>query len=325
MFGRLFKRLLLLSPYIEISIRRCFWNHFLIFDKIRKVWSKISNRKLKGTNSKNDNNKIEIVIDYLKESGIKSNDIIIIHSSFDSISGLGLQADQIIELLSKELVPNGTIVMPAIRSFKEEGKGIAYLENYISDIVPDTTLYNVMRTPVSSGLLPFTLMRFDEAIISDFPLNPVVALGKEAKQMVNGNVDGKFPSAHGHNSAWRYCADRNAWNIGLGVDKKDYLTLFHVAQENEDWPVKDWFFHRNFTVKHGRKENSITVNERSRKWTKYYAETNFYNDLLNNKIMSSMVIENIPILLTRSSDLLTFMKSQKNKTYPYYLPKKYLK
>lgn len=215
--------------------------------------------------------------------------------------------------------------MPAIRSFPEEMCD-DYLLNYIyNELKGVTTLYDVYRSPIMSGLLPFTLMRYDGAEISRFPLNPLAAIGGDASAMMEHNIDGGFPTAHGPNSAWSYCAEHDAWSIGIGVDIKDYLTIFHVAQEVPGWPVRDWYFKRYFIVKKGKEEIPLWIKERKHKWTKYLAESNFYDDLIRAGVLISTVIGGIPIYICRSKALLDFIKRQKNLTYPYFIPRRFLK
>ena len=320
--GNIYQKLVLTSPWLEVAIRRIYWNNIKFLKKFRKH-STESHIKSPKTNID-----FEKIINYLSDSGVGQNDIIVLHSSFSAISGCGLSAEQIIDNILKLIGPDGTLAMPAIREFPEEGEGEEYILNYIADKCKDRdTLYDIFKSKVSSGLLPFTLMRYDDAEISKFPLNPLVAVGAHAYKMMEGNIEGDLPSAHGPNSSWAYCARQNAWNIGIGVGIKNYLTMFHITQETSDWPVKDeeWYFERNFIIKKAKRENKIRIKERKHKWTKYFAESNFYNDLHNAGVVKSTIIDGVEIHLCRSNDLLAFISNQKNPTYPYHISRKYLK
>lgn len=318
--GSIYNRLVLTSPRIEVAIRCFYWNHV----KWLKMFREASSEGVVVSDSRPvDFGKI---VDYLKDNGVRKDHIMVIHSSFGALSGTGLSAEEVINSLYSLVDEGGSLAMPAIRTFEEESGQGDYLDSYIdNEMIGITTVYDVFRTPVSSGLLPFTLMRFDDAEISKFPLNPLVAIGEHAADMMEHNVDGELPSAHGPNSAWAYCANQNAWNIGIGVDIKDYLTIFHVSQEVPEWPVKDWYFERDFIVKKSKKETPLRIRERKHKWTKYLAETNFYNDLQNAGVLKSAVIEGVPVYLTRSKDLFDFIKKQDNPSYPYFVPNKYRK
>lgn len=315
----LYHKVTLSSPKVEVAVRCFYWDHVKLLMKYRSA--------LSVSSSSNNHQPADFykVMDFLKAIGIKDDDITVIHSSFGVLKGTGWGTEQIIDQLIA-LVPNGTVAMPAIRHFGEEGEGKEYILNYIDAEYKDVvTKYDIYRTPITSGLLPFTLMRYDDAEISEFPLNPMVAIGKHAEEMMEHNLDGNYPSAHGSMSSWAYCATHDAWNIGLGVDIKDFLTIFHIYQECGDWPVKDWYFKRKFIIKKGKREKEITINERRHKWTKYFAEQNFYNDLLKNGLLVAEVIDGIPVYAIKSSVLAKFVKNQKYATYPYFIPKKELK
>lgn len=211
--------------------------------------------------------------------------------------------------------------MPAIRSFEEESDYGDYIDNYMDDVSQKfTTVYNVYQSPVTAGLLPFALMRYDDAETSCFPLNPLTAIGAHAEAMMEHNIEGDLPTAHGPNSAWAYCANHDAWNIGIGVDIKDYLTIFHVSQEVPEWPVKDWYFERDFIVKKSKREIPLRIRERRHLWTKYFAESNFYNDLIRAGILKTAVIDGVPVYMCRSKALFAFIKEQRNPSYPYFVP-----
>lgn len=316
----IYHKLVLSSPRVEVAIRCFYWNHVKILKRFRSASSE-------GVLVKNTTEAdFDKVVAYLREHGVKKDDVMVIHSSYGALDGTGLSAEDVINKLYSLVDGGGALAMPAIRTFEEEHQHGDYLDNYMADTPQNfATIYNVYQTKVSSGLLPFTLMRFDDAEISKFPLNPLVAIGEQAEAMMEHNIEGELPSAHGPNSAWAYCAEHDAWNIGIGVDIKDYLTIFHVTQEREDWPVKDWYFERDFIIKKGKRESPLRIRERRHRWTKYMAETNFYNDLQESGILHTTVIDGIPVYMTRTSELFDFIKQQKNPSYPYFVPHKYRK
>lgn len=316
----IYHKTVLLSPRIEVMIRCFYWNNIKLLKKFRSASSQ-------GV-EQIDNQPADFgkVIDYLRNNGVKKSDIMVIHSSYAALHGTNLSAEEVIDQLYSLVDEGGALAMPAIRSFEEESLQGDYIENYIGNEMKSiTTMYDVYKTPIASGLLPFTLMRYDDAECSKFPLNPLVAIGEHAEAMMAHNIDGVLPSAHGPNSAWAYCAEHDAWNIGIGVDIKDYLTIFHVSQEVPDWPVKDWYFERDFIIKKAKRETPLRINERKHKWTKYFAETNFYHDLQKAGILKTAYIDGIPVYMTKSKALFDFIKTKTNPSYPYFVPKKYRK
>lgn len=320
--GNIYRKVVLISPLIEVAIRCFYWNNIKILKRFRK------NASAEVKTNKGLFIDFNQILQYLEESGIKQKDIIVLHSSFSAIAMCQLSAEEIIDKLLGLIGPEGTLAMPAIRHFPEEGDGDDYLINYISDNCKNKeTVYDVYKSTVSSGLLPFTLMRYDDAEISRFPLNPLVAVGRQAHDMMRENIDGEKPTAHGPNSAWAFCAKNNAWNVGIGVNIKDYLTIFHIIQETNEWPIKDeaWYFDRKFIIKEGRRLEPIIIKERKHRWTKYMAECNFYNDLHKADIIKSATISGVEVHVCRSQDLLDFVAKHKNPTYPYLIPHRYYK
>ena len=316
--GSIYHRIVLASPKVEVALRCLYWNNVKTLKKFRGA----SSEGVHVDDAKPiDFNKI---IAYLRDNGVKKDDIMVIHSSYNALAGAKLSAEEVIDKLYELVNEGGSLAMPAIRSFEEENSYGDYIENYMDDVAQNfTTVYNVFQSPVTAGLLPFTLMRYDDAEISKFPLNPLTAIGAHAEAMMEHNIEGELPTAHGPNSAWAYCAEHDAWNIGIGVDIKDYLTIFHVSQEVPEWPVKDWYFERDFIIKKSKRETPLRIRERRHRWTKYFAEANFYNDLQTAGILKSAVIDGVPVYMTRSKELFNYINNQKNPTYPYFVPKKY--
>ena len=79
------------------------------------------------------------------------------------------------------------------------------------------------------------------------------------------------------------------------------------------------------SIKKSKKETPLRIRERRHKWTKYMAETNFYNDLQKAGVLHTAEIDGIPVYMTRTSELFDFIKNQKNPSYPYFVPRKYRK
>lgn len=318
--GTIYHKLVLSSPQVEVALRCLYWNNVKTLKKFRGS----STVGVQMDEAKPID--FDKIIAHLRDNGVNKDDIMIIHSSFNALKGAKLSPEEVIDKLYSLVDEGGSLAMPAIRSFEEESNYGDYIENYMDDVAQHfTTIYNVYQSPVTAGLLPFTLMRYDDAEISRFPLNPLTAIGTHAEAMMEHNIEGELPTAHGPNSAWAYCADHDAWNIGIGVDIKDYLTIFHVSQEVPEWPVKDWYFERDFIIKKSKRETPLRIRERKHIWTKYIAETNFYNDLIKAGILKTAVVDGVPVYMCRSKGLFKFIKEQKNPSYPYFVPKKYRK
>lgn len=223
--GAFYQKLVLVSPQVEVAIRCLYWNNVKALKKFRGTSKGVHETETRFVD-------FDKIITFLRNNGVREEDIMVVHSSFNALAGAKLSAEEVIDKLYSLVDKGGSLAMPAIRSFEEESDYGDYIDNYMDDVSQKfTTVYNVYQSPVTAGLLPFALMRYDDAETSCFPLNPLTAIGAHAEAMMEHNIEGDLPTAHGPNSAWAYCANHDAWNIGIGVDIKDYLTIFHVSQE----------------------------------------------------------------------------------------------
>jgi len=264
------------------------------------------------------------IVKNLRNRGIKNGQILIVHSSYDLLENSGLLPEEINAQLLELVGVEGTLVMPAIRKYKEEGKTNEYLTKNLDDII---CTYDVKKSKVTSGFLPFMLMQRPDSIISRFPLNPIVAVGKHAGKMMQNNLEGINPSPHGPNSSWKFCVDNNAVVVGLGVDMPHFLTIMHVNEDcDKDWPIDNWYRKRKFEIIDKDFNIKKEVLERRPRWgTYYFAENKFKKDLVSNDILKIETVEGLEISMIESNKLIKFLHNHPHKGYPYYIGSKFFK
>lgn len=324
MLAYFYKKTVLLSPYIEVLLRQFYWKHVILLRKYKPYG------KMETISSQRGYVNFDHIIDHLRSKGIGEGALLVVHSSYDVLECTGLTPNEIIDKLLLLVGKTGTIAMPAIRKFKGEPKPEKILSFNTDHFI---CTYNVKKTALISGLLPYTLMRYEKAEISHFPLNPMVAIGPLAKEMMADNLKGTYPSPHGANSSWKYCYDHDAFVIGLGVDLEHYNTMLHVTEEafgNWRWPAEEWYRLRQFDVIDERDNmRRVTVCERKPKWGMLHiAELNLNRELRRHKIIERVEIENtIPICIERAQELIAFLRTRNQKGYPYFVfdPWKYIK
>ena len=306
-----YRTLVNISPYSEVMMRKLYWANV---KRLRQY--KISNHVPVPQQKINIDNIKKCLLD----NGVNPNDILVIHSAYSPFKGQ-YKGEEIIQMLL-DTVPEGTIAMPAIRKYPEDEPYFDYINQSFEGKI---SIYDVNETKITSGYLPYLMTQNKQSSISRCPHNPLVAIGREAEAMMEGNIDMDFITAHGTGSCWDYCVKHDSWSIGLGIPIEGFLTIFHNTQECGNWPVKDWFFPREFEVIDGDFRKRIVFMERVHKWTKYYAETNFNNDMIKAGVIKSFSIDGVPLLMTKTSVLMDFLneKMKKNPTYPYYIPSKY--
>lgn len=102
-----------ISPYTEVLMRKIYWNNISRTSRFRP---KYRNNNINFNSINFDN-----IIDNLKNRGIGKGSIIIVHSSYDLLEISGLLPEEINSKLLELVGTEGTLVMPAIRKYKEEG------------------------------------------------------------------------------------------------------------------------------------------------------------------------------------------------------------
>lgn len=312
--GKLYQRMALLSPKIEVKLRQLYWKNSSRLQKYAP------NHQPAQPEQQFEKVDFEEVINLLKKWGVGEGSLLIVHSSFDNLRCTGLSPMEIINKLLSLIGPTGTLAMPVIRRFKENPPSRELLKTDLSAI---ECTYNIKRTPVISGLLPSIMMRMPEAVISKFPLNPLCAIGLLAEEMMEHNLEGDTPSPHGENSAWKFCLDHNALICSLGTDLRHHNTMGHVAEEafdNWHWPDEEWYNIRTFHIEEkGKPTKSIKLKERKPKWGMLHqAELNRYRDFLNNGVVYSKRIKSLLVEFEQAQKLISYLQSRNKNGYPYF-------
>lgn len=311
--SKIYKKIVLTSPHIEVLFRWLYWKNISRLKRFRPRESNESFQVSEGTALS-----FEAIKTWLKNEGVKPGSLVIVHSSYDTIASCGLKPNEVIRELRDIVGEQGTLAMPVIRLYKELPKPEEWLKTDMSKIV---CKYDPRRTPVKSGLLPSMLMREKGAEVSMHPLNTMAAVGPLAKAMMEHNMDGEKPTPHGPNSSWKFCVDHDAIIVALGVPMIHHLTIAHVSDEAYGrTPFDGWYDEKQFDIVMPDKQVvRKVVRDRKPKWGMIHdAEMNFGNDLEKAGIMHLTTIEGVSVGALRAKDLIDFMKSRKNKAYPYY-------
>tara|TARA_B110000238_G_C16116595_1_gene435155 strand:- start:144 stop:1055 length:912 start_codon:yes stop_codon:yes gene_type:complete len=285
---------------IEIIFRYIYWKFNLV---------KYFNFK----ESSNDNElyNFDIILENLKRIGVKKGTILIVHSSFDSLINCSIKPQIVINKLIDIIGEDGTLVMNSSRILKNNKNN-------------NNLIYDVQKSRVWTGVLPHVMIKDPRAEISEFPFNPIVAIGKDAKRITCREFEqNNFESSCGPNSGWKFCSDNNAIVVGLGINLVHSATIMHVAEENhEDWPISDWYEKIDVEIINKNIKKNIVVKNRKSKWGKFYlCEKKFEKDLIDHKILKIENINDFVFSYLNSNELIDFIKiKNKKSTYPYLIP-----
>ena len=313
--GTIYKKVCLISPWVEVALRKVYWRNV----KYLKRFAPYGGGGVENAGSK-ERVDFEEIVDYLKSEGVGEGSLLVIHSSYDTLSCTGLKPQEIIQRLRDLVGETGTIAMPAIRMFAGAPQGGDLLKKNRQYPVCE---YNVKRTPVTSGMLPFTLLRMKGSYCSHFPFNPIVAIGRQAEEMMEHNLDSERSSAHGKGSCWKYCLDHGAVVVGLGVDLEHHNTMCHVMEEAFDgwrWSDEEWYEYREFElVDENGERRRIKVRNRRPEWGMLCdAELNLTSALYKNDVIHKTKIGEIPVGVEYSKVLQKFLQSRNSKGFPYF-------
>lgn len=320
LIGNLYKGVCELSPWIEVSLRHIYWRNV-------KTLKKFSPNKHKGVHTIEgapvQHVDFEKVLQWLRDKGIGEGSLLLIHSSYDGLSATGLSPEEMVDKLLELVGKTGTLCMPVIRKFKGEPKAEDLLTTNNDDFV---YTYNVKKTVVTSGMLPWALMHHPDAMISHHPLNPLCAVGPLAKDMMAHNLDGDHPAPHGPNSSWKFCVDHGAKICWLGTDAGHHNTISHVCEEaygDWRWPDEEWFHIRKFKIiDEDKNEIYKEVYERKPEWGMLRIAEQYWSQKTTDKnIMQLDMIDNI--IQVGYMDATQYMESRRSSKYykkgiPYY-------
>jgi aminoglycoside 3-N-acetyltransferase len=292
-----------LHPGIEVLFRIIYWRNYRLFNWLANI---IGVRKVSNNPNSRDVIKFDNIINFLREFGITNGSTLLVHSSYDAIKYSRKLPREIVDDLITLVGLDGNLLMPANRVFDENNEVIEF---------------NLRKSKIWSGALPYAMSLRKDAKISRFPINSVVVIGKDAEEMTLNNIKEEFSTPCGRNSAWYQCYLKNAYILGLGIDLTHSLTMTHVAEDSweSEWPIMDWYEIKKYEVIDKDFRIRINVRQRREKWGKYYfAERKLAKDLERANILKIFKIQGIDIQLIRSKDLIEFLRSRNAKGYPFY-------
>jgi aminoglycoside 3-N-acetyltransferase len=311
----LVKKIFALSPHIEMLGRRLYWRNVQrLAGKVKKSAKK--NRPVESEQAKPfDYLALEC---YLKDCGADAGSLMVVHSAFAPFKGRVSGPDEVIEFLLRLLGSEGTLAMPAMPMFTNARS----VEEYLSP-QPDENIYiyNVQKSRIKTGILPTALHKRKGSVRSRHPINTMVAEGKLAQALMEGNLVGDSPLACGVNSSWNRCVEHDALIVGLGTDLTHSLTMIHVAEDVKDaqWPVSDWYVEKHFVIRDGDVEEARVLRERAPRWgALHFGERTLCKDLLAAGLLKSTVIDGIVVEVLSAKALMDFLNVRNRAGYPYF-------
>jgi len=157
---------------------------------------------------------------------IGKGDTVFIHSSIDFLN-IGFSPIRLLAILKNTVGKSGNLLFPAWH-FTERAE--EYLNN-------QNNIFDIKRSPSVLSLLSELARRDPEAQRSIHPINSIVAIGANAKEIVSEHEQSVYPC--GKQSPYYKMLAYNAKIAGIGVNA-NFLSFIHCPEDvmNEDFPFQ---------------------------------------------------------------------------------------
>jgi aminoglycoside 3-N-acetyltransferase len=299
-------------PFLEVAIRHLYWK----VPFFNKNINKIVNKQSVINDKEIDQNRF---FRSLSSLGVKLGDTLIVHSSYLELKRFGMSPDQIIDRLLQLIGSEGTLIMPAIPIFRGQPLLIDRfkLENYVK-----TPIYDVNKSRICTGALPGALVKRPGSVRSRSPLNSMVIFGRNSASISDHLTFSNSSLPCGKGSVLANSLQYNPKLLFLGVDEVHSMTMIHVVEDlnPERWPIKSWYWKREFQIIDNKYCNKFSLQERRPEWALFYAERRFSKDLRDSGIISKELVDDLNISLVDAQELVDFLNSKNAKGYPYWIP-----
>ncbi len=201
----------------------------------------------------------------LKQLGIDENGTLLVHSSMKSIGLVEGGADTVLDALS-EYMKNGLLVFPT------------HTWSYIN---AENPRFYVDKSASCVGLLTELFRKRPGVVRSWHPTHSVAALGKGAREFVEGNE--KFDTPCARESSWGKLLDQEATILLIGVDLRR-CTYIHGVEEWLDIPGRLTNSHEQlYTVLPDKTEISVPQRRHIGHTSEKYERVD--DVFLNNQVM----------------------------------------
>lgn len=250
------KNILGITPFFELIIRKIYYSNNIFVNKIKQ-----DRQKSKTVNDDFSSDLVATIKTYLDSLNIKHGDILIVHTSADKLSSIGLKPVEVIQMLRLIVGEEGTLVLPSFPLYDKK----CYVEE------KNAYIYKPRKTLCSTGIIPNIFIRMPGVVRSQFPWNSLAAQGPHADEMMKNNLCTDL--AHGKGSAWDYCMQHNAKILLLGVSASHTTTMVHVAEDvlDDSWPISNWYETKKFIINNMNDSKEIDIRVRRQYWAKYNA------------------------------------------------------
>lgn len=163
----------------------------------------------------------------LSRLGLRSGDVVIVHSSLSKLGFVIGGPDAVIDALLDVLGPRGTLVMPSFP-----------LDTFVAEYLARVRVFDAANTPSRMGAITEVFRHRPGAKRSVHPTHPVVALGPAAEELTKGHE--QLPSTFGPGSPFHRLCELNGKILLLGVDFHSMTNLHVVEDSTSTFPYRTY-------------------------------------------------------------------------------------
>jgi aminoglycoside 3-N-acetyltransferase len=239
-----------------------------------------------------------------EQLGVRKGSVVFIHSSIDNLN-IRFDVISLLDILIETVGEEGTLLFPA------------WHFNYrAEDYLRKKLVFDIRRSPSVMGLLSEAARRHPAAVRSIHPINSIVALGKNASELVGAHGSSIYPCDE--MSPYYKLMQFDGLVIGIGVDT-NFLSFVHCPEDvmKEQFPVKtrlDEVFEATVKTKDGQLKTVSTL--ASHPQIKNNDITAFANKYIDPSICRNLNIHGNRFFVARSAALFEEMVklAKENKT-----------
>lgn len=180
------------------------------------------NRELQGQASSKTSITKDQLIDNLRSIGIKSGDILLVHSSLSKIGHLKEGPKTLVDALIEVVGPEGNILMPT-------SPNNVYQLNYIRN----TPSFDVLNTPSKTGKITEYFRTLPDTIRSIHPTEPVSAWGPRAEFFTKDHFGQLTP--YNEHSPFAKVSQEGGKILYIGVSLDMAGTNLHTLEDAVDF------------------------------------------------------------------------------------------
>lgn len=214
----------------------------------------------------------------------------------------------------EEIGTSGIVAMPTHPAYDGD-------REFFKDKSDTFFTYNVARTPSKVGMLSEVFRRSEGVVRSLHPLSSLACWGAGASELLSGNIGDDEPLPHGVSSGYYKFCRLQGMVISINVPLIKALTIVHCAEEVRDseWPVRNFFYPRAFSIKSSGCERMVRVRERRPIWVRNISLGQLRRDLLKFGILKEHIIEGVRVDVAYAGPCYDYMmKRNSGSTYPYF-------